>query len=565
MNVKSIFKPREKVTLESYLEKLGVEDIPEYLFPTGKYLEDPFSYTNMQEGVEVFEKHYKNATKTYILCDSSDTDGYCSTTAIYGYMKLINPDWDIEVLLHPDKTRGLQDPTMMERIKTEPRGFLIVPDSGSNDREQVKELKNNYGIDVIVLDHHDIDNPIEDGVLISNQLGDVDPTGSGGVVTHIFMRALDLHLGLTYSREFIDLTSLSIISDGMDVRSLQNRTYLHFGILNYAPNNEFLSALIEKFVRSEDFTQKDLSFKVIPKINSVGRSSGYEDKLKMIEGLTKGGDIEDTVSMCGDSHKNQIDNVASFIDEYIDEINSDGQVIIFGNEEVNRMYSGLLAGKIKDKVEGKPTIIGKVEDGLFTGSLRADCPLKETIQNSGLVEWCSGHPGQAGVCVKVENIPALQEYLNTRELPEPEKITVVKSLSAKGINKSYFTMFLGNDELWNSNTLPKPIFHITNVSINSKDISIIGKNKRTLKFNLHGVDYIIFNSLKKDKEDLGLGYYNEKDKFVEENKEETLHLEILGNLDINVWNDKTYNQVIVEAYEIISIGKKPEQSIDDIF
>lgn len=564
MNVKPIFKAREEISLEKYLSKLGVSDIEEYLLPTGKYLEDPFSYVNMQEGVEVFEKHYKNATKTYILCDSSDTDGYCSTTSIYGYMKLLNPEWDIEILLHPDKTRGLKDPTMMERIKAEPRGFLIIPDSGSNDREEVKELKNNYDIDVIVLDHHDIDDPVEDGVLISNQLGDVDKCGSGGVVTHIFMRALDLHLGKTFSREFIDLTSLSIISDGMDVRSLQNRTYLHFGVLNYAPTNQFLGALIDKFVRTADFTQRDLSFKVIPKINSVGRSTGYEDKLKMIEGLTKGGDIEDAVSMCGDSHKNQIDSVTTFIDTYMKEINSDGQVVIFGNEEVNRMYSGLLAGKIKDKVEGKPTIIGKVENGLFTGSLRADCPLKEVIQESGTVEWCSGHSGQAGICIKVENIPALQDYLNSRDLPEPEKIPVVKSLSAKGINKDYFTMFLGFDELWN-NTLPRPVFHITNVSINSKDIYIIGKNKRTLKFNLHGVDYIIFNSLKKDKEDLCLGYYNEKDKFVEENKEEKLHLEIIGSLDINVWNDKTYNQVIVESYEIVSVGKKPEQSVEDIF
>lgn len=40
--------------LEDYLKACGIEDIEEFLTPTGKYIENPYDYENMEEAVDLF-------------------------------------------------------------------------------------------------------------------------------------------------------------------------------------------------------------------------------------------------------------------------------------------------------------------------------------------------------------------------------------------------------------------------------------------------------------------------------------------------------------------------------
>lgn len=64
MNIKSLFKPKEKISLELYLNKIGIEDIDYFFNPNGKFLEDSELYTN---AIEV-----KNLIKEYVLGGDSN-------------------------------------------------------------------------------------------------------------------------------------------------------------------------------------------------------------------------------------------------------------------------------------------------------------------------------------------------------------------------------------------------------------------------------------------------------------------------------------------------------------
>ena len=158
MKIREIYKDNEPISLGSYLAKQGVKDIDEFLDPTGKYIDDCFAYNNMNKAIEMFKRNISK--DAYILCDSGDTDGITSTVILYQYMKKIDPDWNIEILIHKGKERGLQDIDLLEHIKCNPRPFLIIPDSGTNDFEQAEQLRE-FNIDILVLDHHSIDTPIE--------------------------------------------------------------------------------------------------------------------------------------------------------------------------------------------------------------------------------------------------------------------------------------------------------------------------------------------------------------------------------------------------------------------
>ena len=57
----------------------------------------------------------------------------------------------------------------MENISKTNTEFMIIPDAASNDKENINKLYA-MGIDVLIIDHHEIDEYPEQGILINNQL-----------------------------------------------------------------------------------------------------------------------------------------------------------------------------------------------------------------------------------------------------------------------------------------------------------------------------------------------------------------------------------------------------------
>lgn len=554
----------EPITIESYLAKCGVEDTKEYLNPTGKYIENSMLYKNMIEAIQLFKYHYLQNSTVYILYDS-DLDGYTSGTIMYQYMKMLNENWDIKILLHNGKTRGLEDEELFDRVIDEKPNLLIIPDANTNVIEQTRKIFNN-GTDILVLDHHEIQTPIDCGVLISNQFDDeeVDRNGSGCLVTHMFLRALDNEFNVKYNQWFIDMVSLSIISDSMDVSSMQNREYLYYGVL-YKDNivNPFIKVLFDKFIGDyEEYTQRDIAFKIVPKFNACIRTDDIELKQRICLALLNQDNLEEVAILCEQAHQNQIKIVNDVIQNNMDKILSCGQnnLIVFASDDVPRSYSGLLAGKIKTLCDNKPTIVGSIKDNTMIGSLRSPIPLREELNNNELVDFASGHDCSCGIGIQVDNIQALVDYYNTIELSYTPHIDVLKSYSIKSIPTRLFGLFEPYNVLWDKG-LEKPLWHITNIVFTPSEWQIMGKNKRTLKLHKEGVDVVIFNCLKKDKEDLQLGYY-ENDVFVNEPSKTKLKMECVGELGINEWNGKKTYQIIIDKYEI-SCYNRPCK--DDLF
>ena len=376
MKIKQLYKKNEAIDLNSYLTKCGVKDINEFIEPTGKYLDNFSDYYNMDKAVEMFKRHI--GENTYILCDD-DVDGITSTIILARYMKRINPEWNIKVLVHEGKERGLQDETIFNGIINDNEfnaKFLIIPDGGTNDKEQANALD----IDILVLDHHMITTPITNGILVNNQSeknNNVSINGSGCLVVHKFLQALDNDFDINFSAEYIDLVALSLVSDVMDMSDEQNRTYYHYGLETFdCINNKFLKALFEKFIGDKPYTQRDIAFKIVPKLNAICRSKNKEVKYIILNAFFGKG-IDNALEECANAHANQIDTVNKIIDNHIDEITklSNNNIVIFSCNDMPKSYSGLIAGKIMDISGGKPTLVGKIIDNEFVGSLRSPIPL----------------------------------------------------------------------------------------------------------------------------------------------------------------------------------------------
>ena len=438
------------------------------------------------------------------------------------------------ILLHPD--------------------LVFVPDAGTNDKIQAEELcKADIGL--VVIDHHNYDTPIEKGILINNQNPNykVQRDGSGTLVTHKFLQAMDTEFNLNWSSFCIDLVALSLISDSMNMNNMENRTYYHYGLETIdCVQNEFLRQCMFKFIGDKEYTQRDIAFKIVPKFNSIVRSKDQILKQRLIYAFLGQDNIEEVLDLCAEAHKNQIETVNNIIEANIGKIKeiADNNLIVLSCDDMPRSYSGLIAGKVMNMCDNKPTIVGKIIDGEFIGSLRSPIPLQEDLDKNELIEWCHGHAESAGICIKETNIDNIVEYYNGLNLSYSPQIDVLQSYSINNIPNYLFNEFGANmDVIWGKG-LEQPKFHIT-LEYNPIDFTIMGKSKTTLKLKQNGIDIMWFFTDKKKKEKLKIGYINESGDFIENPFVDTIYkLEIIGTLGINVWNNRTTNQIIVEDFEV---------------
>ena len=554
MNVNELFKKDEEITLESYLKKCNIKDIKEFCSPSGKYLDNCFLYEDIRSAVAEVKYLLNYSNSTIVIVQDADLDGICSTVILYQYLSNLNPNWNIRILIHKGKERGLSDEDIMNDIILLHPDLVFVPDAGTNDKIQAEELcKADIGL--VVIDHHNYDTPIEKGILINNQNPNykVQRDGSGTLVTHKFLQAMDTEFNLNWSSFCIDLVALSLISDSMNMNNMENRTYYHYGLETIdCVQNEFLRQCMFKFIGDKEYTQRDIAFKIVPKFNSIVRSKDQILKQRLIYAFLGQDNIEEVLDLCAEAHKNQIETVNNIIEANIGKIKeiADSNLIVLSCDDMPRSYSGLIAGKVMNMCDNKPTIVGKIIDGEFIGSLRSPIPLQEDLDKNELIEWCHGHAESAGICIKETNIDNIVEYYNGLNLSYSPQIDVLQSYSINNIPNYLFNEFGANmDVIWGKG-LEQPKFHIT-LEYNPIDFTIMGKSKTTLKLKQNGIDIMWFFTDKKKKEKLKIGYINESGDFIENPFVDTIYkLEIIGTLGINVWNNRTTNQIIVEDFEV---------------
>ena len=160
-----------------------------------------------------------------------DVDGFLSASMLYCYLRSLNKSINIFPLFHNDKSHGLDD-NIISQIEND--SLLIIPDA-SGSEEQYKTLCDK-NVSVTVLDHHDISNS-NYAAIVNNQLSSnvQNKYLSGCGVTHKFLQALDAKYNKRLSGKYISYVAISIVSDSMNVTSLENRAYLCYGLQKIHP------------------------------------------------------------------------------------------------------------------------------------------------------------------------------------------------------------------------------------------------------------------------------------------------------------------------------------------
>ena len=550
MRIKNLFEQGEQITLETYLKRKGIDNYNKYLKPPTSVLDDCYLYDNIRDAVREIKYHILENHKFCLVIDS-DTDGYTSAYMMYKYIKLQNPKCKVKMIIQDGKVRGLDSEFIRKQVLESHPDCLILTDSGTNSAKYTKELFDN-GIFLIVADHHEPNENVctDWGIVVNNQMNqfECNTSLSGCGVTFKLLQALDKEFNTKYSNRFIDLVGISIVSDSMDMRTYENRWFVKY-ILDDKEHikNPFMYELFDRCL-GDTYTQRDISFRIVPLINSVIRCGTVEEKQQLFMAFD-GKKIDETIEMCQHYHQEQVNKVNKFIEHHQDEIDeqADSNITIIDAKDVPQNFSGLIAGKISG-ITNKPCIVGKTINGELGGSFRGYIP-RVVMQELPYVNDAKGHPnGAYGIFLdtsKSQNLDDFRAVIDEMDISIDRE--VIASYSANKLQMGLFKEFVGHDDLWGKE-LDSPTFYVYNIKVDSSDIKVLGKKEDTIKLSLDGYDVMFFKLTEAQKEMFHL------------NENVELNIAIVGKLNINEYYNRRTNQIIVDDFEI----KVIENSFDDL-
>ena len=458
MQVNNLFKQDERITFENYLNKMGIDNVYKYLKPPTAVLDSCYIYDNIQECVNTIKYHILNNNRIAIIEDA-DTDGICCSYMMYEDLKLHKVS-KVKVFIQDGKERGIESKNIRKQILEWKPDLLIIPDAGTNSAEWEDEIIDN-GIDICVIDHH---NPSEKkvckrAIIVNNTMNHLECNDklSGTGVTFKVLQALDYSMNTKYSNKFIDLVGLSIISDSMDVRTYENRWFLKYLLDDKENvNNPFLYELFDIFFNplGDIYTQRDISFKIVPLFNSVIRCGTLEDKQKLFMAFC-GKNIESTIEMCQKYHEEQAKKVENFVNHHKEdiEIQSDSNITIIDAQDSIKAFNGLCAGRISG-MTNKPCIVGKRIGNELCGSFRGYIDVN-VMNKLPHVTMAQGHDtGAYGIKIdigdsdtsKSQNLADFRAEIDKMDISTIP--TVITSYSANKLQMGIFDEFVGNDDLW---------------------------------------------------------------------------------------------------------------------
>ena len=567
-SLNDIDNPKQTILLNR-----GIENWKQYLNLNEDCIHDFNLLKNIDKAVGCFIKHIENKSRIHIIVDS-DVDGYTSASMVYRYIKQLGKDINVTYSLHTKKQHGISEDIEIPKDCD----LLIIPDAGSNDIEQCKELVEK-GIDVIILDHHICDKQNDFAIVVNNQMCDYpNKNFCGAGIVYKFLKAIDEELWEDYADKMLDIVALGNISDVMDMRECETRYYVDLGLSKI--RSKLFKALIEKQSYSMNGVVNitSVQFYVTPILNSMIRVGSAEDKDLLFRAFIetdevfkykKRGEIEESdediytraARLCYNAKNRQGKDVQKgmdAIDELIKEkeIYKDKVMFINVSDILGETLTGLVAIKIAEKYN-RPCLLlrrQKVrEDGslYYGGSCRNfdNSPidsLKDFLDSTGTFEFVQGHDNAAGISIPRENVAKSIKLCNERlaDIDFQKCFNVDFDINASDLSVGFIKAIDEMKDIFGQG-IKEPLVHIKNIPIWSENFFVMGKNSNSWKvINDEGYAFVKFN-VDVDKDEV-LQIYNSN---LDREEEYSLgNIDVVGTVSINNYNNILTPQIIIKDY-----------------
>lgn len=500
-------KPYPKVLLQ-YLWNKGYgtkEAVVNFLNANVSYNTSPFLLSELRTAVERVWQAILNEEKILVFGDY-DADGNTSSVTMTEGLKNIGAivEWDIP---QREDGYGLSIKSLEKTLKHRKDIKLIITvDNGIKAKDTAEKLKS-LDIDLIVTDHHDIDDkdyPSAAYAVINPKKNDGYPEChlSGCGVAYKFIQGLCLYIQslisenkvpkswlknygtidlTTYPDNWLDMVTIGTIADMMPLIE-ENRAIIKRGLDKIRSGNLRLGlqALVDQTYTKDisTFGVETVGFDIAPMINAAGRigDSRIAAKLFMSNDVLETSLLAQEAAMLNKQRKEIQAAQKEKLFEVIREQKLDEKpVIVAYLPECQHGIVGLLAASVTQDYN-KPAIIltDRHDDNkvMFSGSARSIPGFNISQALSNVAHYLSsygGHEGAAGLSIESKYFSQFYEELMAYSEPYlidlEEKIHLIDmelplgEISYQIIDIQHALEPLGG-------TLQKPTFVTKNVYVN---------------------------------------------------------------------------------------------------
>lgn len=404
-----------------------------YLRPTlREALPDPSRLSDMDRAAERIARAIIEGERCGVFGDY-DVDGTCGAAILKNYFKALGAP--LEVYL-PDRILEGYGPTIEAFRALRDKGcrVVITVDCGAAAHAAIAAAVED-GLDVIVLDHHQMDGAPPAGayaIVNPNRADDRSGLTALSAAGVVFMAIVALNRALTKAGrfaaepppdlfKFLDLAALGLVCDVMPMTGLARvLTAQGLKVLNKG-GNPGLHELGRRAGVSRAANAHDLGFILGPRINAAGRIGHARLAFELLttDDAAKRGLLAEKLHQMNAERQEIERGVQEAAIARIESAGAAGAaVIVAAGEGWHPGVVGIVAGRIKDRFE-RPAIIIAVDRGVGKGSARSleGVDIGAAIRaakEAGLLIAGGGHAMAAGLTIDATAIHAFTEFIDAR-------------------------------------------------------------------------------------------------------------------------------------------------------
>lgn len=523
------------------------EDIKTFLYGGVEDITSPFLLKDIDKAVERLEIAKEKGEPVWIYGDY-DVDGITSVSLCYLALKELGYNVKYYIPLR-DEGYGLNIEAL-NHIKSEGGTLVITVDCGISSHKEIAHA-NDIGIDIIVTDHHEINNGNPNAFAVINPKREDNEYKFkylAGVGTAFFLISALFEKNNLKDElyKYLDIVAIGTVADIVPLLK-ENRIFVKEG-LEYLRRSKWLgiNMLIKKIFEDYEtrkFNTYDIGFIIAPIFNAAGR---LEDAKRAVELFIEKDHrvcstiISELLSKNSERKEIQEDIFQKAVEKIENEKLYENAVLIVGEEGFHHGVIGIVASKILDRYY-KPTIIMEIkkDEGVATASCRSieGFNIIEALNNfSDLLLKYGGHSGAAGFSIKIENIPEFSKRLNEYAEKTISDIAFVKPIK---IDKPLAFYKISYDFLDKISLLEpfgfgnsSPIFSLNNCQFDN--LRLIGKDRK----------HIMMNIIKDGQEFKNCVWFNSDDIF--EELVSLTNIDIAFKLKLETFKDKYQYKIFIE-------------------
>ena len=398
---------------------------------------DPYLMYDMQKAVDRINEAIDNEEKILVYGDY-DADGITSTVLLVETLISLGANVSSYIPNRFEEGYG-PNKEAFTKIINSGISLIITVDNGIAGVEEV-ELANELGCDVIITDHHKIQDIIPNAYAIihpEHPEGDYPFKKLAGVGAAFKLA----HALLEIFPDFLlDLVAIGTIADMVSITD-ENRIFVKQGLelLNEDPRIG-LKMLLELSNINSKIDEQTVGFYIAPKLNSIGRMDSAKLGLSflMAEDAANARVLAEQIEKFNIERKQVTEEIVKDVIDKIETSDKKNKNVIMISGDYHEGVLGIVASNIVEKYQ-KPVFIMNSKEGILKGSARSiyDFNIYTAMNKiSDLFIAFGGHTLAAGFSFDEVNLNKIEDFLDNEyenykqnnELKSTKNIDIVTSL-----------------------------------------------------------------------------------------------------------------------------------------